>query len=173
MMERFVDISPLLDGVKSQIDFAFEFEIPAEEAWDSTEFTRPVAVEGKVCDFGGYIKLEYKGACEYSAKCARCLLPVKGSIEFKGERDVAVPGTLQNEDNDDYIFTDEGRLEICTPVMEQLMLDFPSKVLCRPDCKGLCSRCGADLNEGECKCPKKEIDPRLAILAKIRDELDD
>lgn len=172
-MERFVDISPLLEGEKSQIDFSFEFDIPAEDAWDSIEFTEPVTVKGKVCDFGGYIKLEYMGACDYSAKCARCLLPVKGTLEFKGERDVAVPGTLQNEDNDDYIFTDEGRLEICTLVMEQLMLDFPSKVLCRPDCKGLCSHCGADLNEGECRCPKKEIDPWLAILAKIRDELDD
>ena len=43
------------------------------------------------------------------------------------------------------------------------MLNMDSRLLCREDCKGLCFRCGKDLNEGPCGC-QAEADPRLAVL---------
>ena len=46
------------------------------------------------------------------------------------------------------------------------MLNLDSKLLCREDCKGLCSRCGKNLNLGPCDC-RKEPDPRLAALAQL------
>ena len=50
-------------------------------------------------------------------------------------------------------------------LLAQVALEMPSKNLCRPDCKGLCPKCGADLNEGDCGCPKDErVDPRLEKL---------
>ena len=42
------------------------------------------------------------------------------------------------------------------------VLNMDSKLLCRPDCKGICPRCGKNLNEGACSC-RPEIDPRLAV----------
>ena len=36
--------------------------------------------------------------------------------------------------------------------------------LCRPDCRGLCAQCGADLNEGSCGCEAEATDPRLSAL---------
>lgn len=47
---------------------------------------------------------------------------------------------------------------------EQFVLALPVKPLCRPDCKGLCSICGANLNIRTCDCKKEKIDPRLAVL---------
>ena len=47
------------------------------------------------------------------------------------------------------------------------VLDMDTKTLCSEDCKGLCPRCGADLNQGPCSCAKKDVDPRLAVLAKL------
>mgnify|MGYP001091754997 FL=1 len=51
-----------------------------------------------------------------------------------------------------------------------ILLELPTKVLCSEDCKGLCSQCGKNLNEGECSCEKKQIDPRLAILSQLLDQ---
>lgn len=52
---------------------------------------------------------------------------------------------------------------------EQFFLEMPIRFLCKEDCKGLCPRCGADLNEGKCACLKeKPIDPRLAKLKEIK-----
>ena len=52
------------------------------------------------------------------------------------------------------------------------ILDMDTKTLCSEDCKGLCPRCGADLNQGPCSCKKKDVDPRLAVLAKLLEKGD-
>jgi len=49
-------------------------------------------------------------------------------------------------------------------VLEQIELAMPMKFVCREDCKGLCYKCGADLNEGACLCKKEETDSRLSVL---------
>ena len=49
-------------------------------------------------------------------------------------------------------------------VRQWLVLHTPARSLCRPDCRGLCPQCGAELNQGPCGCPSAEGDPRLAAL---------
>ncbi len=51
---------------------------------------------------------------------------------------------------------------------EEFFLALPMKPLCRPDCKGLCPKCGKNLNEGPCACAHKEEDPRFAALRQLR-----
>ena len=53
-------------------------------------------------------------------------------------------------------------------VTEDIFLSLPTKILCSEDCKGLCPKCGVNLNLGKCSC-KKEIDPRLAALKELLD----
>ena len=52
---------------------------------------------------------------------------------------------------------------------ELLFLGLPTRDLCREGCRGLCPKCGKNLNEGDCGCDRKEIDPRLAVLKKFLD----
>ena len=56
-------------------------------------------------------------------------------------------------------------MDVDEQLLEMLMLEFPSKLLCRDDCAGLCPRCGKNLNVENCSCNQKETDPRLAPLA--------
>ena len=56
-------------------------------------------------------------------------------------------------------------IDLTETIRELLILSEPMKVLCRPDCAGLCPQCGANLNEGACSCPTDRIDPRLAVLS--------
>ena len=172
-MEKFVDISPILEGAVDRIEFDFEFEVPEGSAGNDVLFPNPVRVNGRVTDTGGYIELCCSADVDYVTSCARCLREVRGVLPLEWKKSVAAAGTLVNEDTDDYVLAENGRIEVLVPFSEQIILEFPTKVLCKPDCKGLCSKCGADLNDGECSCPKKEIDPRLAVLAKIRDQLED
>lgn len=53
-------------------------------------------------------------------------------------------------------------------VLEQIELAIPMKLVCREDCKGLCSQCGADLNKGICSCPRETADPRLSVLLEFK-----
>ena len=73
---------------------------------------------------------------------------------------------LQNEDNLDIVLLEEGKVDVGDLARTEFILEMDIQTLCSEDCKGLCSRCGADLNLGPCSC-KKEVDPRLAALAKL------
>jgi uncharacterized protein len=53
-------------------------------------------------------------------------------------------------------------------VLEQIELAMPMQYVCREDCKGLCYKCGADLNEGECLCKKETSDSRLSVLLEFQ-----
>jgi len=64
----------------------------------------------------------------------------------------------------DIAYYDGVALDVDLMVMEQIELSIPMKFVCREDCKGLCYRCGADLNEGACLCRNEETDPRLSVL---------
>ena len=56
-------------------------------------------------------------------------------------------------------------------VAEQVQLNLPTHPLCREDCRGLCPRCGANLNDGPCGCAEPPGDPRWAALAGLRDKM--
>lgn len=73
---------------------------------------------------------------------------------------------LETEDLD-YEFFDGEVIEIDQLVAEQVFLSLPFKVLCSDDCRGLCPRCGANLNEESCECDKTPIDSPFSILKGI------
>lgn len=73
---------------------------------------------------------------------------------------------MQNEEDDEILLLEDGKVDAGELAREAFILDMDTKTLCSEDCKGLCPRCGADLNLGPCSC-KKDVDPRLAVLAKL------
>ena len=62
---------------------------------------------------------------------------------------------LQNEDNDDIVLLESGRVDAGELARTALILGMDTKTLCSEDCKGLCPRCGANLNDGPCGCKGK------------------
>ncbi len=170
-----IDMRKILSGEIDKLAITHSFsladdEFPFDTQVDGVVFTKPVEVTGEIVNMGGYISLDATIAVEYDAECARCLKPLSRRFETSFSRTVVNHGELVNtslEDTDDYIEIVDGMLDIETASAEQLMMEFPTKELCLEDCKGLCPKCGQDLNEGECGCVKKEIDPRLAILQKL------
>lgn len=90
--------------------------------------------------------------------CARCLKPVGSrlTIQFELETDMR---------EKDYI--DGYNLDVDQLVHDEALLVWPERVLCREDCKGLCSTCGQNLNDGSCDCERTDLDPRMAKILDI------
>ena len=112
----------------------------------------------------------------YQAACARCLAPVSGEFTTTLEKTVATKdslGDLPEERYDDYAIIEDGFLDIDEQLYEQLEMEFPARFLCDEECKGLCQRCGKNLNFEECDCNRREVDPRLLPLQKILDAMKD
>ena len=166
-----IDVSPLLRGEVSKIDI--DYKLKAESIAD-IEFPEEAHVRGELTDNAGYMRLCLSADLPYKSECARCLAPVSGVFSLDFERTVAPEGMLteeQLEDNvDEYIVIEDGKIELDDAVKEELMLDFPRKLLCSDDCLGLCPKCGKPKKDGDCGCVTKEIDPRLAVLKKLLDK---
>jgi len=70
------------------------------------------------------------------------------------------------------VFSDN-QLDITDIVVNSFLMNVSGRYLCKEDCKGLCQKCGTDLNEGSCGCDTEEIDPRWADLQKIMRNMTD
>ena len=98
--------------------------------------------------------------------CDRCAAAFSREIRFP--IDVVLVTELQNEeDEDEWVFPLEGdSADLDDIVRTVFVLNLDSKLLCKDDCKGLCCRCGKNLNDGPCNC-QKELDPRFAALKQL------
>ncbi len=101
--------------------------------------------------------------------CDRCLKEVRVPITIDFERTVASPDVRDDklEDDGDFDVMEGYQLNVDVLVYNELLMNQPEKVLCKPDCKGICMKCGKDLNEGECGCDTFVPDPRMAVLQDI------
>ena len=98
-------------------------------------------------------------------------LEVLDTMDYKGQSFVAfLPANMDEEDPDYYLLNGD-ELDIDDLLESVFILGMDPQILCRDDCKGLCPRCGADLNEGGCRC-QAESDPRLAVLEQLLDDID-
>ncbi|MBQ8817369.1 MAG: DUF177 domain-containing protein [Clostridia bacterium] len=166
-----IDVGPLLRGEVKKIDI--DYMLTPEALW-GIEFESDAHVTGALTDNAGYMRLVLKAELKYHGECARCLAPVSGVFSLDFERTVTTEGVLSDsqleEDLDEYVVIHGSELDVDEPLSEELVLAFPKKLLCSEDCFGLCPKCGKPKREGDCGCPTKEIDPRLAILATLFDK---
>lgn len=173
-----LDLRPLLAGERL---LAIDYELTLDTDPTDTasilygvSFPSPMKVKGEITNTAGYMRMRLSAELVYVASCARCLAEINGSFSFELEKTVAPREVLSDLDEDkldDYAIIEDGFLDADERLIEQLEMEFPLRFLCREDCRGLCQRCGKNLNEGECGCARNEIDPRLAPLQKLLDEM--
>lgn len=163
-----LDVSRVFEDDNASLSVCSEVVIDSVGLVDSVSFESPVNVKGTVENSAGYVKLTLEFELVYDTECARCLSAVHGVRECCIEKTLCRAGTLEDEEAEDvildYVIIENDMLDLTSLIEEYAILEFPSVVLCKEDCKGLCPKCGKNLNLGECSCPKKEIDPRMEVF---------
>ncbi len=137
----------------------------------------PVSYDVRVERTGNAVRVSGTLSAEIEVACVRCLTAypqvVSRDFEVRYRRAEAGAGgdeaELDEMDLDLDYYGDEG-IDLQQLIGEQILLSLPMKPLCQPECKGLCSQCGINLNDETCGC-EPEVDPRLASLGTIRDQL--
>ncbi|MEG1682777.1 MAG: DUF177 domain-containing protein [Oscillospiraceae bacterium] len=128
---------------------------------------RPVEVEGEVRNVAGVMELGFVMHTTLDSVCDRCAKEFQNPVSFRF--DCMLAEEKQDEENDEIVLLEQGQLDVGDLARTVFILEMDTKTLCSEDCKGLCPRCGTDLNLGPCSC-QKEADPRLAVLAKLLDK---
>ena len=115
--------------------------------------------------------LQIEGTCKLTVEipCDRCLedVEVKVTLDFKHKIDTESDAYDQSEDLDENNYIDGYSLDVEQLVYNELLVGWPTKILCSEDCKGICNVCGQNLNKGTCNCEDTGLDPRMSVIRDV------
>lgn len=114
----------------------------------------------------GKAKVEGCVRLVFGTNCDRCLEAVPITLDLTVDW-LAVSPDVEAEDEDARNFLDGYQLDVEALVYDEILVNWPVKILCRPDCKGICPMCGRNLNAGSCGCDAFVPDPRMAVIKEI------
>ena len=162
-------LSKIIDCPGASVSFSTSVDLSDLRYGNCYPVSEPVTAEGRVRNTAGVLVMTGNIGTTIHGVCDRC------ASEF--DQDVSIPidvvlvTELSNEENEDEgVFPLEGdSADLEDIVRTVFVLNMDSKLLCDPDCKGLCCGCGRNLNHEKCTC-QKEIDPRLAALRQLLDK---
>jgi uncharacterized protein len=124
----------------------------------------------RIINLGGK-KLEVEGKAELTLiiPCDRCLDPVPVDLAFDIIRTIDLSESEEERVDvlDEQPYVSVYNLDVDQLVCDELILNLPMKVLCSEDCKGICNRCGTNLNHENCDCDIRPTDPRMAVIQDI------
>ena len=121
---------------------------------------------GSVYNEAGVLNLTGEVTADMVCICDRC------GAEFDSTKTTALHATIVEEDdgeNPELFLLEGDEIDLDEILSTCFILDMETKFLCREDCKGLCPKCGKNLNLGPCGY-RKEIDPRFAVLEQLLDK---
>ncbi|HLE23786.1 MAG TPA: DUF177 domain-containing protein [Anaerolineales bacterium] len=144
----------------------FEFDYPSVQVSDDLD----------VSDLRGELHLTRTAQGLYAtggmsgttgAECVRCLTPIDQRLSIVYDDLFVYPPAKATEPL--LAVPETGLLDLTPLTREYMLLDFPLRPLCRPDCRGLCPECGVNRNETKCDHDSPTTDPRLAGLRALLD----
>ncbi len=159
------DVSTIMntEGAESPFSGCVEnFDLTPDVKLVKTEIT------GKIKCTGGVLVLEASVDAKILTSCARCLKEINLPLAFDFSETLVLFGQETSADADSVIFFEGKEIDVGEIAVNNLLLNISSKYLCREDCRGLCSKCGKNLNDGDCDCDFFEIDERWEKLKNFK-----
>ena len=148
--------------------------VPFETALDLSDLEfggccpaqEPVVAKGTVKNSAGVLLMNGTVETTLHGVCDRCTREFRREVSYDLEA-VLVKELENEEDADEWVFLlEDNHADLTDIIRTAFVLNMDSRLLCSEDCRGLCFRCGKDLNEGPCDC-QPEADPRLAVLKQL------
>lgn len=163
-----IDFTNLLNADKEvkQIDDLLSFDDFEYSTYQPLK--NGVAVKGRAYSKADVTYLELTVSFDFYGVCDRCADDFKRAYSFDIQK-IVVAHLENEEDDEDYIVVENNVLDLDDFVYQEIQLFLPQKMLCNDDCKGLCPKCGKNLNYEKCDC-KPDVDPRMATLLTLLDE---
>ena len=163
-----IKISNLSEGTHQ-----FRFSEPVKSLGLESPFEGNVEVEVEISKTHNQLILYSSVSANTVFECDRCMTTANKQLntEFELVYLQGVEPVESESDNIVYISSEADVIDISKDIRDFSILAVPMKKLCAEDCKGLCSKCGKNLNEGECSCSKEETDIKWLPLMELKNKL--
>ena len=144
-----------------------------------TEDGLTINFENPAKDFPVLLEIEGNFDTSVYLPCSRCLQPFKTSLKSHFKLtfmrrtadiidDAEPQETELNAEDVGIVYFHGEKIDLKNTIQEQVIMEFPLRALCSQDCKGLCTQCGADLNEGSCDCGRRSSSGKFAVLKNLK-----
>lgn len=159
-------LSKLIDAPGSSLDFETSLDLSDLDFGGCCPAKQPVVARGTVKNTAGVLQMRGEVRTRLFGVCARCARDFERDTVFPLEA-VLVTELASEENEDEWVFRlVDDCADLDDIVTTTFVLNMDTKLLCSEDCKGLCCRCGANLNDGPCSC-RPEPDARFAVLQQL------
>ena len=159
-------LSKIIDCPGQSISFSVSIDLSDLRFGNCYPVTEAVKAEGTVRNTAGVLMMTGSVITTLHGICDRCADPFTRAVDIP--LNVVLVTELSDEENEDeWVFPLEGDSADLEDIIRTVfVLNLDSKLLCKDDCKGICCRCGKNLNHEACTC-QKELDPRFAALKQL------
>lgn len=167
-VKKLVDYESVLQHEDSFYDLD-DFELGGE----MVVFKKPVHAVFDLTRVKSGILMKGNLTTEVELTCVKCLKRFTEVVEADLNEAYSLPGYEEIFEGYDEVFEIENgkEIDIEPALVENIVVSISSHPVCSESCKGICPKCGADLNTEKCDCVEEEVDPRLSILKKLKDSL--
>ena len=159
-----LDLREIVGVPGAAVDFDYGPDLADCSVEGAFEVLPGANARGFVKNSAGALTLQGVLVADLKCCCARCLKEFSKHIEL--DVDAPLADDLQDEDNPDIFLLEGDSVDLDEVFRTAFTFHMPQRLLCFEDCKGLCDRCGKNLNDGPCSCTA-EADPRLAVLRQL------
>lgn len=160
-----LDLKNIFASENSRLQIDYNFDMSSIEISGVFPLKNPVTAKGCISNRASVVSLVLEIKYNYCSVCDRCGKDTDRDFSIKIDKILAP--SIEGDDSDTIVVVPGMKLDLDEFIYSEVILSLPTKFLCQESCKGICPKCGKDLNEGDCGCDFKEIDPRLAKLAEL------
>jgi uncharacterized protein len=155
-----INVSSVMRNVTSSIEADGEVSIPfIEYGNNNIKVLSPIKVHVVVTNNGKNLTVSGNISSKLMLNCSRCLKDFEYTLDTDFEEELS-----NKDDGGDAIHFDGDTVDLTDMVIDNILLSLPMKTVCSEECKGLCPRCGSNLNIKECNCSDEDHDPRFSVL---------
>lgn len=160
-----IDLKRIFVNDNSSLPIEYVLDLSSFEYMGIYPLKKPARITGTVFNKASLVGLSAKIQYEFDAPCDRCGVNTVTEHTVTVEKSLAC--SIEGDDSDSILLVPDMKLDVEELLYSEVVMSLPMKHLCGEACKGMCEKCGKNLNEGKCDCTEKEIDPRLSALAEL------
>lgn len=164
-----IELDELFSRDNNRLELQKEWQFEKFSAAFGEFFVRKITPVDLVLTHSSKKQIQVDGCVSITLEspCDRCLEDVLVDFNIDFHKEIDCSNMVSTEDSDDAQYLEGDLLNVGRIIEDELLIQWPAKILCKEDCKGICKICGHNLNVSDCGCDRVVEDPRMAAIQDI------